>query len=96
MSGLAECNGTTAPAVVPSVVYGGGPVVLSISSAQAGATHSSANLPIVSAVSITGKSIYNEALLHNDLSLGIHNLGFTQNVVENTLAQLGAVTPANP
>jgi hypothetical protein len=96
MAGLAECNGTSSPVVVPNVTYAGGPVVLSIAAAQAGATHSSKNPPIVSAVSITGKSIYNEALLNNDLSLGIHNLPFAQALVTSTLSELGTVTPSNP
>jgi hypothetical protein len=96
MANLAECGSTRSPAVVPGVVYQGGPVVLSISAAQAGATHSATGMPLVSAVSITGKAVYNEALLHNDLSLGIHNPGFPQTVVTNTLAQLANVTPTNP
>ncbi len=96
VTGLAECNGTSSPAVVSGVTYAGGPVVLSVSAAQAGATHAAKNLPIVSAISITGKSIYNEALLNNDLSLGIHNLPFAQSLVASTLAELGTVTPANP
>ena len=95
-TGMAECGSTSSPSVIPGVTYQGGPVVISISATQAGPTHSASNKPIVSAVSITGKSIYNEALLNNDLSLGIHNLPFTQNLVSNTLAQLTAVTPANP
>ena len=93
--GLAECGSTSGP-VLPGVTYAGGPVVLSISAAQAGSTHSSKNLPIVSAVSITGKSIYNEALLNNDLSLGIHNLPFTQALITSTLSQLANVTSKNP
>jgi hypothetical protein len=93
---LAECNSTNAPAVVQGAVYQGGPVVLSIGAAQAGATHVSGNPPLVSAVSITGKSIYNEALLNNDLSLGIHNPAFAQTLITNTLAKLVTVTPSNP
>ena len=93
---LAECGSTSSPSVVPGVTYQGGPVVISISAAQAGPTHSGSNKPIVSAVSITGKSIYNEALLNNDLSLGIHNPAFAPTLVVNTLAQLATVTPANP
>jgi hypothetical protein len=96
MMNLAECGSTSAPAVVPGVAYAGGPVVLSISAAQAGPTHASTNPPLVSAVSITGKSIYNEALLNNDLSVGIHNLPFTQALVTSTLAQLATVSPGNP
>jgi hypothetical protein len=95
VAGLAECSGTNAPAVVPGVTYGGGPVVLSIASAQAGPTHASKNPPLVSAVSITGKAIYNEALINNDLSLGVHNLPFTQTLLASTLAKLATVTPAN-
>jgi len=94
--GLSECNGTSSPAVVPGVTYAGGAVVLSITAAQAGAAHVSTGLPLVSAISITGKSIYNEALLNNDLSVGIHNPPFTQSLIESTLSQLGAVTPTNP
>ncbi len=96
VGGLAECDGTTSPAVVPGAVYAGGPVVLSLEAAQPGPTHSSSKAPIISAVSITGRSIYNEALLHNDQSLGIHNLPFTQTLVSNTLASLRTVTPQNP
>jgi len=96
MAGLAECSGTTTPTVVAGVTYQGGPVVLSVSAAQAGTTHASSNPPLVSAVSITGKSIYNEALLSNDLSLGIHNLPFAQALIATTLAQLANVTPTNP
>ncbi len=96
MTGLAECNGTTAPQVVPGAAYAGGPLVLSVSSAQAGPAHAAGKLPIVSAVSITGKSIYNEALLNNDLSQGIHNLPFAQALVTSTLASLATVTPTNP
>jgi hypothetical protein len=95
-TGMAECGSASSPSVIAGVTYQGGPVVISISAAQAGPTHSAANKPIVSAVSITGRSIYNEALLNNDLSLGIHNLPFTQALVANTLAQLATVTPANP
>jgi hypothetical protein len=95
-AGMAECSGTSSPAVVPGVAYAGGPVVLSISAAQAGATHSSSGLPLVSAVSITGKAIYNEALLNNDLSVGVHNLPFVQTLISNTLAELGNVTTTNP
>jgi hypothetical protein len=94
--GMAECASTSAPSVVPGVTYQGGPIVLSVSAAQAGSTHSSSNAPIVSSASITGKAIYNEALLNNDLSLGIHNLPFTQAVVAATLAQLATVTAGNP
>ena len=96
MANLAECSGTSAPVVVPGVAYQGGPVVLSIQSAQAGPTHASTNLPIVSAVSITGRAIYNEALVNNDLSLGIHNLPFVHALLSATTAQLATVTPANP
>jgi hypothetical protein len=96
IAGLAECRGTIAPVVDPGVTYAGGPVVLSITAAQAGSVHAPGNLPLVSAVSITGKAIYNEALLHNDLSLGIHNLPFTQELIARTLAQIGTVTPSNP
>jgi len=94
--GTTECASTNAPYVVPGTTYQGGPVVISISAAQAGPTHSSSNNPIVSSASITGKAIYNEALLNNDLSIGIHNLPFTQTVIANTMAQLATVTPANP
>jgi len=96
MANLAECGSTSAPAVIPGVTYQGGAVVISIGAAQQGTTHSLSGMPIVSAVSITGKSIYNEALLNNDLSLGIHNLPFTQNLIAATLARLGTVTPGNP
>ena len=96
IANLAECGSTSAPSVVPGVTYQGGPVVISVSSAQAGATHATSNLPLVSAVSITGKSIYNEALLNNDLSMGVHNLPFTQAVITSTLAELASVTAGNP
>lgn len=96
LANLAECGSTSAPAVVPGVTYQGGPVVLSISAAQAGTTHSATHPPLVSAVSITGRAIYNEALLNNDLSVGIHNPGFPQAVIANTLAQLANVTVGNP
>ncbi len=96
MTSLAECSGTNPPVVVPGVTYAGGPVVLSVSAAQAGATHASKNAPLVSAISITGKSIYNEALLTNDLSVGIHNPPFAQAVVTSTLAELATVSATNP
>ncbi len=96
MTGLSECTSTSASTPLSGVAYGGGPVVLSISSAQAGVTHSAHGLPLVSAVSITGRAIYNEALLNNDLSLGVHNLPFAQALVGNTLARLTTVTASNP
>ncbi len=96
LANLAECGSTNAPAVVTGITYQGGPVVISISAAQAGTTYARTNPPLVSAVSITGKSIYNEALLNNDLSLGIHNPGFAQTLITNTLAQLANVTTVNP
>jgi hypothetical protein len=94
--GLAECNGTSSPVVVPGANYTGGPVVLSVSAAQLGSSHSSKSSPMVSAISITGKSIYNEALLNNDLSLGVHNPTFAPALVTSTLSQLANVTPTNP
>jgi hypothetical protein len=96
LAGLAECDGTARPTVIAGLVYKGGPVVLSIDAAQAGPAHAPGNPPLVSAVSITGKSIYNEALLDNDRSMGIHNLPFTQSLIANTLAQLATVKAGNP
>lgn len=96
LTGLAECGSTTGPTVVPGATYAGGPVVISISAAQAGATHSSSHSPIVSAASITGRAIYNEALLNNDLSRGVHNPPFAQSLVTNTIAKLATVTTSTP
>jgi hypothetical protein len=96
VSNLAECGSTRSPAVVPGVTYQGGPVVLSIRNAQAGSTHVPGNPPIVSAVSITGRAIYNEALVHNDLSLGIHNPPFVATLISSTLSQVATVTSTNP
>jgi len=101
VSGMPECtipSGATTGTVVAGVTYAGGPVVMSVSSVQAGPTHTTggAATPLISAISITGQSIYNEALLNNDLSLGIHNLPFYQAVIGNTMEQLLSVTAANP
>jgi Carboxypeptidase regulatory-like domain/Cytochrome c7 and related cytochrome c len=93
--GMAECTSTSTGAAA-TTTYAGGPVVISISSAQQGLLYASTNLPLISAISTTGKAIYNEALLNNDLSLGVHNLPFEQAVINATIAQLRTVTYATP
>jgi hypothetical protein len=93
--GTAECTSSGVP-LSPAYNYLGGPVVISISSAQAGPTYAGTNAPVFTAWSITGRAIYNETLLNNDLSHGVHNPPFFSAVISNTLGQLANVTAANP
>ena len=100
-AGTAECtapaSGKTTGTVVTGVTYdGSSPLYMSITGIQAGPTHLSTGAPLFNALTITAQSIYNEQLLNNDLSNGIHNLPFYSAVIENTEAKLATVTPTNP
>jgi hypothetical protein len=82
---LAGANECTASGSVTTTTYGGvAPVSLNLGSVRAG----SPPAPVFAPGSIVAKSIWNEALLHDDQTWGVHNLPFTLSVIESTMSQL--------
>jgi hypothetical protein len=68
--------------------YGGTtPVAVSLNGLEVG----SPAVPLFAPGSVIAQSVWNEALLHDDQTWGIHNLPFFQSVVLATTAQLGAL-----
>ena len=85
LGGTPEC---TSAGALTATTYGGSvPVSLSVNNIHAGSPAKSVFPP----GSIVAQAIWNEALLHNDQTWGIHNLPFFQDVIVNTTTQLNAL-----
>lgn len=85
LAGAHEC---TSAGALASTSYGGSaPVSVSLNSVRSG----SPSGPTFRPGSIVAQSIWNEALLHNDQTWGVHNLPFFLSVIENTTTQLNTL-----
>lgn len=82
LKGTTECASTGALAT--TTYNGTAPLAFTLSSVKTGATPA----VIFVANGIIAKAIWNEALIHDDETWGIHNLPFTQSVISNTTTQL--------
>jgi hypothetical protein len=82
LTGASEC--TSAGALATTTYDGSAPISVSLNGLRARST----SAPLFPPGSIIAKSIWNEALLHNDQTWGVHNLPFFLSVVENTASQL--------
>ncbi len=85
LSGTTEC--TSAGALATTTYNGTAPLSVGLASVKTGATPAF----VFVANGILTKAISNEAMIHNDESWGIHNLPFTQTVIDNTTTQLNTL-----
>ncbi len=85
LGGIPEC--TAAGALATTTYDGSAPVSVNLSSITAGqgAAH------VFPPGSVVAEAIWNEALLHDDQTWGIHNLPFYLDVINATTAQLTAL-----
>jgi hypothetical protein len=82
LKGTPEC--TSAGALAATTYGGSAPISIGLNSTKVGAPPA----PLFPPGSIIAQSVWNEALLHDDQTWGIHNLPFFQSVVPATMAQL--------
>jgi len=85
LTGTPECTSTGALA---GMTYSGAaPVAIDLDSVKSGSPAASVFPP----GGIIAKAIWNEALLHDDQTWGIHNLPFFQAVIDSTTTQLASL-----
>ena len=85
LGGTPEC---TSAGALASTTYGGSaPVSISAGGLKSGSPAAALFPP----GGIVAQAIWNEALLHNDQTWGIHNLPFFQGVIANTTTQLSTL-----
>ncbi len=85
LTGTSECTATGALA---SATYGGSaPVSINLNNVKAG----SPAVPVFAPRSLVAESIWNEALLHDDQTWGVHNLPFFESVIVSTTTQLNSL-----
>jgi hypothetical protein len=85
LAGTPEC--TSAGALATTTYSGTTPVSVSLNGTKSGSSTS----PVFPPGSIVAQCIWNEALLHDDQTWGIHNPSFFVNVIESSMAQLNTL-----
>ena len=85
LSGTPEC--TSAGALATTTYGGSAPVSVGLNGTKTG----SPATPVFPPGSIVAQAIWNEALLHDDQTWGVHNPDFFVNVIESTTTQLSTL-----